>query len=318
MATAVETSSQARTPSSSGGLVASSLLGAVYVLAALAVVFYLVPTLWQENVSPRLNRLTDAPLLVVVQLAVAGVLWGVGQMIAGANPPRGIRGGIFLIISAVIAIFFLVRAVGLMFDGPVGMGLTGLVAAGLVYLAIRFLTGPTGERRMIALEEQGWFHTHSYKKALGQKVRRLTMLGLLLIGGSGVYSLYFQGTLPDNWRLALPFTDQVVTVITNAKYAIPLLLLGGTLWFAWRAVNMPTFAEFLIATEAEMNKVSWTPKKRLVQDTVVVLVTTFLLTMFLLVVDLFWSWLLSRQMIGVLPSRSTTQEKAARVQEAGW
>ena len=29
------------------------------------------------------------------------------------------------------------------------------------------------------------------------------------------------------------------------------------LWVAFRLVNMPAFADFLIAVEAEMNKVSW-------------------------------------------------------------
>ena len=64
---------------------------------------------------------------------------------------------------------------------------------------------------------------------------------------------------------------------------------------------VPSFAEFLIATEAEMNKVSWTPKRRLMQDTIVVLTTTLLMALFLLVVDLFWGWLLSNHYVGVLP-----------------
>ena len=63
---------------------------------------------------------------------------------------------------------------------------------------------------------------------------------------------------------------------------------------------MPTFAEFLIATEAEMNKVSWSSRRRLLQDTVVVLVTTLFMAFFLLAVDLFWGWLLSRSTVGVL------------------
>ena len=41
-----------------------------------------------------------------------------------------------------------------------------------------------------------------------------------------------------------------------------------------------------IATEAEINKVSWTTRKRLIQDTTVVLVTVFLFTLFLFVVDI--------------------------------
>ena len=58
---------------------------------------------------------------------------------------------------------------------------------------------------------------------------------------------------------------------------MPLLLLALSLWLAWRMVNLPPFADFLIATEAELNKVSWTTQQRLVQDTIVVLITTFLL-----------------------------------------
>ena len=50
------------------------------------------------------------------------------------------------------------------------------------------------------------------------------------------------------------------------------------------------------------------PKKRLAQDTVVVLMTTLLMTLFLLVVDLFWGWLLSRAVVGVLPGAATGQE----------
>jgi len=69
---------------------------------------------------------------------------------------------------------------------------------------------------------------------------------------------------------------------------------------AYRLVNFPPFADFLIATEAELNKVSWVTRKRLVQDTVVVLVTMLLLTVFLFVVDLIWFKTLSWRYIGVI------------------
>src|SRR5439155_21884504 len=81
---------------------------------------------------------------------------------------------------------------------------------------------------------------------------------------------------------------------------IPLILAVGLVWFAWRVVNWPGFADFLIATEAEMNKVSWTTRKRLVQDTIVVLVTVFLLTAFLFVVDIIWIKVLSNPWFQVL------------------
>ncbi|MCS7045428.1 MAG: preprotein translocase subunit SecE, partial [Gemmataceae bacterium] len=72
-------------------------------------------------------------------------------------------------------------------------------------------------------------------------------------------------------------------------------------------VNWPSFADFLIATEAEMNKVSWTTRRRLVQDTIVVLVTVFLMTAFLFVVDVVWIKVLSRESFFSLPGLGVLQ-----------
>jgi preprotein translocase SecE subunit len=67
-----------------------------------------------------------------------------------------------------------------------------------------------------------------------------------------------------------------------------------------------------------MNKVSWSTRRQLTQDTIVVLITTILMALFLLVVDVFWGWLLSRQTIGVLPGKATNQGKGDKIQEAKW
>jgi preprotein translocase SecE subunit len=96
-------------------------------------------------------------------------------------------------------------------------------------------------------------------------------------------------------------------VVAVVQYAVPLILAALTFWVAWRAVNVPPFADFLIATEAEMNKVSWSTRKRLTQDTIVVLITVLLMTLFLFVTDYFWGTLLSWRYIGVLPSSTQTQ-----------
>jgi preprotein translocase SecE subunit len=92
-----------------------------------------------------------------------------------------------------------------------------------------------------------------------------------------------------------------VHLLPDMNYTVPIILIIGGLWLAWRVVNFPPFADFLIATEAELNKVSWTTQKRLVQDTIVVLVTVVLFTVFLLIVDMAWSWLLTT--IKVMPEQ---------------
>jgi preprotein translocase SecE subunit len=321
--TAVETTSEPKVPQKSASLFAASLIGAVYVVAGLAVVFYAVPSLWAQYVAPQLGGFSfvNLALRLVVQAAVAAGVVVFGRGLAGANPPKGVRGGIFLIISFACAIFFIGRSIGLSMETssiglPLTLGFVGL----MVFIALRMLTGPRGERRMVRVEEAGWLHTTTYKGALGLKVRRLTILGILLVVGSGVYALVTQGILPDHWVIKIPFAENTfVTLLPDAKYTVPILLMGLGLWFAWRMVNVPTFGEFLIATEAEMNKVSWSTQRQLRQDTVVVLITTIFMALFLLVVDVFWGWLLSRQTIGVLPGKSTNQDKAGgRIQEAKW
>lgn len=317
MATAVEPGSEPRASRPPVGLAAASVLGAAYVLASLVIAFYVLPAAWADAVAPYIG-FANVVLRPLAQALALIALIAVGRLLIGDQPPKGVSGGIFLVISGVITIFFLWRAVALNIPGITGQVIAGLLAFVLAVAAFRFLTGPRGRDWSVALEEQGWFSTASYKRSLGVRVRRLTMLGILLLGGSGIYSLMFQGMIPSSWVLELPFEQPSrVTVLEDAPYVVPILLTAAILWFAWRTVNVPTFAEFLIATEAEMNKVSWTPRKRLFQDTVVVLATTLLLAFFLLVVDLFWGWLLSRETIGVLPSRKPPTE-VEQVQQVKW
>jgi preprotein translocase SecE subunit len=91
-----------------------------------------------------------------------------------------------------------------------------------------------------------------------------------------------------------------LTLLPAVQFTVPLLLMGAALWLAWRIVNMPAFADFLIATEAELNKVSWTTQRRLVQDTIVVLTTVVLMAGYLFLMDQGWRILLSSRPVGVL------------------
>jgi preprotein translocase SecE subunit len=276
-------------------LIVGSAVGAAFILAGIALAGYGIPALFKGLTLG--NGFITAIVRLVAQVGVVAALAYTGGKLAGANPPIGLRGGIFLFIAAVFNAFFLARAFWSNFGDVAGVVVGALVLA----LSLRVLLGDRGVRWMKALEEQGWFHTHSYKRSQGRKMRQYTLVGLLLIGLSGVYSLMSRDAL-DTGDLVyrLPFGLGSFTALVDQRFAVPFLLALAVLWLAWRAINIPTFADFLIATEAEMNKVSWSSRKRLVQDTIVVLVTTLLLTMFLLVIDLFWGWFLA-DLLGVLP-----------------
>jgi preprotein translocase SecE subunit len=320
MATAVEPGSQPRTPSLPLSLPIVSLIGAVYVIAVIAIVMYGIPVLWAKVFGEQIagNTFVDWSLRQSLRVVAAVGLVFAGRRLLGDTPQKGVRGGIFLILASAVVVFLIWRIIAMNINGTPGMIFSLVIGVAMVFFTVRFFAGKKGEGWMVGLEEQGWFHTSTYKRALGQKVRRLTILGILLLGGSGVYSLYFQGILPENWVLSMPLDLEPILVLPDARITVPFLLMALTLWVAYRVVNVPTFAEFLIATEAEMNKVSWTPKKRLAQDTIVVLTTTLLMALFLLVVDLFWGWLLSRETVGVLPAKSTASDKSGKVQQAKW
>jgi preprotein translocase SecE subunit len=301
MATAVESSSAPAAPSKPAGLVLLSAIGGAYILAALAVAFYAVPALWLDYVGP-LNNVT----LIAQVTVLAALCWFGGKLAADA--PVGTRGGGFFFVCWALTIFFFVRAVALNFEGSGGQIVAAAFGLLLLYFAMKFFTGRTGANWSTGLERAGWFSLALYKPTLGRWVRRITIIGILLVGVSGAISLNASGVVPDTWTLALPFGLGSVPVMQQAQALAPLLIGLVAFWVAFRAVNVPSFAEFLIATEAEMNKVSWTPRKRLFQDTIVVLVTTLIMTLFLLAVDLFWGWLLSRDRIGVLPPPAAAKD----------
>jgi preprotein translocase subunit SecE len=123
-----------------------------------------------------------------------------------------------------------------------------------------------------------------YKPLQGRLARIWTAVGLGVIVAVGV------------WRLS--DTLNALGYLTPTYFGIPAaigLVLG---WLVFRLVQYPPFVEFLIATEAEMNKVSWTSRAELRRATIVVLSTVLIVAVYLFGVDTVWSALL--QAIGVL------------------
>jgi preprotein translocase SecE subunit len=83
-----------------------------------------------------------------------------------------------------------------------------------------------------------------------------------------------------------------------ARAVGPFLFMVIGVWLAYRAVNVPSFADFLIAVEAEMAKVSWPSKLELYRYSIVVIVVIFALAGVLYSFDIIWRYLFG--LIGVL------------------
>jgi preprotein translocase subunit SecE len=72
------------------------------------------------------------------------------------------------------------------------------------------------------------------------------------------------------------------------RFGLPALLLAAGWWISYRIVNFPSFADFLIAVEVEMNKVSWPSRSELIRASTVVLVVIVSLALLIAAFDVVW------------------------------
>jgi preprotein translocase SecE subunit len=536
MAVAVKNNREAPPASIFDRLSVDIVAGVLYVVVSLGILFPLMDYLWWWVLKFDRGSVGWWLLLIVADLALATGLVVLGKRLLDARPIKGLRAGIAVGVLGVFLIALLTVWVGgYIADAVFARGMSPMVGAVLtvafgvavLVLAGRYFLTPKAEEALIALEDQGWFTTESYKRSQGQRVRRGTMLGVLILAGCGVWVLH-QGLAKTGgaWQVGIPFTGRVaitaqtvgddtdlkeelnrrqrpiieewqerrrgaldtlrqighlppdvkdqlrdlakedsevqkllqettkpgagegeavlgadeqrqvdaalrtlrepepqavysmdrfvlrdlnkafldnkvkikdpgsdpfqdlqpekgedfrantgaeftpgqvvskkefederdarqkkhddlvdhkdrrvtdpdlivpptadpvqpaktepvetksLVLLPHVAYTLPVILAALTLWFAWRLVNVPAFADFLIATEAELNKVSWTTRRRLIQDTIVVLTTVILMAVALFVADFVWSKLLTG--IGVLQPPPADTSKA---QEQPW
>jgi len=121
------------------------------------------------------------------------------------------------------------------------------------------------------------FQLGIYKRSQGRIARQITFATLAIV------------LLLGAWRLS-------VFEINSGRWMqffLPGMVGVVGIWLAFRLVNIPGFADFLIAVEAEMNKVSWPTRAELIRSSLVVIFCIFFLAAVLFGFDLFWRTLLS-------------------------
>jgi len=125
------------------------------------------------------------------------------------------------------------------------------------------------------------FQLGVYKRNQGRIARQVTFAALAITIALGV------------WRLS-----HYLEAGPEVRYGVPGILLLVGLWVSYRMVNLPRFADFLIAVEAEMNKVSWPSQTELIRSSIVVIFVIFFLAAILFMYDNIWRKLLS--LLGVV------------------
>jgi preprotein translocase subunit SecE len=128
---------------------------------------------------------------------------------------------------------------------------------------------------------QEMFASGVYKRNQGRMVRQFTCLTIWLVVAVAM------------WRLHMLFLHPYITDLLPAvggwlSYLVAVALGAVGVWFGYRLVNWPKFADFLISVEAELNKVSWPTQRELVRASIVVIFTILFLSAILFVYDLVW------------------------------
>ncbi len=121
-----------------------------------------------------------------------------------------------------------------------------------------------------------------YKRGQGKNTRLCSAFGAAIIAGLGCLQLYKK----------LDGTDLGLWV----KTMVPAGLLVGLGLLIFWLVNKPSVADFMVAAEGEMKKVSWSSRKEIAVSTFIVIMVVILMAILLGITDLvfqmFFGWLL--------------------------
>lgn len=131
---------------------------------------------------------------------------------------------------------------------------------------------------------QELFQFGVYKRNQGRIARQVTFGAIFVAIAIGAWGLI--GTLQGREYGA------------GLHYGLPLALIVIGFWFSFRLVNYSKFADFLIAVEAEMNKVTWPSRELLIRGSLVVIFVIFFMAFLLFGYDMLWKYVF--RLIGVL------------------
>ena len=132
------------------------------------------------------------------------------------------------------------------------------------------------------------FQVGLYKPSQGRVTRQVTFVALAVTCFLAAIRLFYQVKTAGVFGLSGLKPGYLAAGI--------VLAVGG--WLSYRSVNFPKFADFLIAVEAEMNKVSWPTRGELIRSSIVVIIVILGLAGLLFGYDALWQFVFTT--LGVL------------------
>jgi preprotein translocase subunit SecE len=128
-----------------------------------------------------------------------------------------------------------------------------------------------------------------YKKGQGKYTRLCTAFAAAIVIGLGCLQLYNELDAAS-WNISTKTRIWIATMIPSGLFIIMALL-------AFWLVNKARVADFMIAAEGEMKKVSWSSRQEIAVSTFIVIVVVVIMGVLLGAADLifqtFFMWLFS-------------------------
>jgi preprotein translocase subunit SecE len=129
-----------------------------------------------------------------------------------------------------------------------------------------------------------------YKRGQGYYTRLYSGLAAGAVVALGCFRLYQK-------LEAIVFQNPTLKIMVQSL--LPLAILSGLGFLIYWLVNKPLIADFMIAAEGELKKVSWSSRKEITASTIVVIGVMLFMSLVLLLVDVglqyFFVW------IGLIP-----------------
>ncbi|ARN56601.1 preprotein translocase subunit SecE [Sedimentisphaera salicampi] len=110
-----------------------------------------------------------------------------------------------------------------------------------------------------------------YKRGQGYHTRLWTSLACFALACWGCYRLSEMLTMTGN-----PWIE----------YMVPAAVLAGLSWLIYSVQNKPNFADFLIESEGELKKVSWSSRAQIIASTMIVISVVVIISLLLGAVDI--------------------------------
>jgi len=130
-----------------------------------------------------------------------------------------------------------------------------------------------------------------YKKGQGKYTRLCSAFAAAIFAALGSWRLYLKLDAVD-WAISNRTHLWISTMVPVGLFAALAIVI---IWL----MNKPSVADFMIASEGEMKKVSWSSRQEIVVSTTVVIVVVIIMAVLLGITDLsfqaFFDWLLKAQ-----------------------